>query len=148
MRLQTARRFLTSIEVAKSTLCKYGDDIWERPQAGCSRFAFQNARGIDRGLKPADDVLEAHQNYGLSIFGIAEPNCGFDDKTVSLINAALKKDHGCGHATCGPMATHPGFNPGGIMQAVTGSLIGRQVPAGSGCDKMGRYTWTKFRGKG
>ncbi|KAL7534081.1 hypothetical protein ACHAWF_011769 [Thalassiosira exigua] len=92
--------------------------------------------------------MEAHQNYGLNVFGIAEPNCGFDDKTVSLINATLKKDHGCGHATCGPMSTHPGFNPGGIMQAVTGSLIGRQVPSGSGCDKMGRYTWTKFRGKG
>ncbi|KAL7546462.1 hypothetical protein ACHAWF_009794, partial [Thalassiosira exigua] len=102
--------------------------------------------GIDRGPAPAEDALDSHQNYGLSVFGIAEPNCGFDDKTVSLINAALTRDHGRGYAVCGSTSNKPGYTPGGIMQMVTGSIAGR--PGGRGCDPMGRFAWTKFHGKG
>mmetsp|Transcript_11381 Transcript_11381/g.24278 ORF Transcript_11381/g.24278 Transcript_11381/m.24278 type:complete len:216 (+) Transcript_11381:1201-1848(+) len=147
MRLQTPAQHLEKRERAKfSVLQNYGNDIWLPPHDGWERIAFQNARGIQRGKNPAEDVMEVMSDYDISVLGIAEPNCVINDNIKTNINARMKKMFGRGHASGSSMPRkQPGYLPGGILQFIQGNSAGRHVSSKS--DKYGRFTWMNLHGK-
>ena len=139
------KQALKKHEAKLSTLKSYGDDVLELPEDGWTRIAFQNANGIQRQPDPAEDMITAAKEYAIDIFGIAEPNYAFDDRSKAIINSKVKKDFGCGLVTYGSTANHGGYHPGGILQLANGQVVGHHTK--NGVDRMGRYTWMTFEGK-
>jgi len=65
---------------------------------------FQNVCGIDQGLHPAQEVLDATKSYDIGIYGITEPNTVMTDYLKNAINVHIKKRFGSGFiaASSGP----------------------------------------------
>ena len=129
-----------------STLYSYGSDINAPPGKGCTRIAFQNARGISHGKHPAMNVIDSADEYGISIFGVAETNRTIDESMATDITAQAQKRFGNGLITHATMeGSKPGYNPGGVMQLTRGSAVGRKHLTWS--DRYGRITMTTYTGK-
>ena len=124
----------------------YGSDIWQPKQLGCSRIAFQNARGIRYHPFPGEDVIGATEEYDIDVFGVAEPNVAFTDSFVSAVDGLINKAYGRGHIAHASMPTEKtGYFPGGIMQLIHSTTARRSVKYGG--DKFGRYAWEELHGK-
>jgi len=145
-RVEPSRRLSSQLKqcdtLALAITSLFGHDIWQPVRSGCKCFAFQNVCGIDKGLDPAPEVLEATSIYDISIFGIAEPSTVFDDSITHTIDAKIKKQFGRGFIS--GEGRKSGYNPGGIMQLIRGRATGRHMA--SGTDKLGRYSWMTLRG--
>ena len=139
MQLRIPTKQLLEKEKANlSVLLPYGSDIWQPTQEGCERVAFQNARGITRWPDPANEVISAAAEYGIGIFGVAEPNCAWDENMTAAVNAAAKKAFGCGFISPASMPSKKkGYLPGGIMQLIRGNVAGRHEKSGK--DRYGQY---------
>ena len=134
-------------EINESLLEAYGNDILQPALPGCARLAFQNAQGIDRWPEPAREILDATDQFGIDIYGVAEPNAIFNEEFKIAINASIKQRFGCGSiaASSCPSKRSSGYNPGGIMQLIRGKPTGRLMD--HGVDKLGRMSWMTLRGK-
>ena len=144
MRLLSPQYYSNQDEKNISLLQAFGNDSYSEPADGITRIGFQNARGIQQ-TPPAADVMDAMDQHHISIMGIAEPNCTFDNDVEHTINAMLKLRYGCGKIVCSSApSSDNGYQPGGIMHMMQGRVVGRHLKSGS-CP-IGRYSWSTFRG--
>ena len=91
-------------------------------------------------------MLDVIALFELDHFGVAEPNCTVNDEFKDAVNAQARKRFGNGIAEGGSIKKSKlGYQPGGIMHVTQGKLLGRSGKRGT--DKLGRYSWTTFRGK-
>ena len=144
MRLLSPKFYSDQDEKNISLLQSFGNDSYSAPTDGIMRIGFQNARGIQR-TPPAEDVMDAMDQHHISVMGVAEPNCTFDNDVEHTINAMLKLRYGCGKIVCSSApSSNTGYQPGGIMHIMQGKMLGRHLSSGS-CP-IGRYSWSTFRG--
>ena len=122
-----------------SILRSFGDDITQAVLDGHERVGFQNPNGINRGIYPADEVIEAARKNKLGIIGMAETNCAWNDDLRIAVKAALKQRFG--NEVTSFASSHlknKGYLPGGVLQIVKGNSAGRHLKSGS--DKYGQFT--------
>ena len=132
--------------ISDDLLRAHGGSLYRPNQPGCDYFAFQNVRGIERFPHPAEEAISAMMDLDLGFFGVAEPNCAFDDDISTAIDARLKKCFGCGFAEgASSTKSHSGYLAGGTMNMLRGGLVDRHMKIGT--DRDGRFAWSILRGK-
>jgi len=115
-----------------------------------TRFWVQNPNGIsakDDFRIFRGDVEEAKDNF-IDFLALPETKLNANNKFVHERLTTLVANHSQHSKFC--LTNTTGYNleectqPGGVGCIAMGKLAGRF--AGMGCDKLGRYTWMKFKG--
>jgi hypothetical protein len=127
--------------IQQSLLSHHGDELPNTaPKKGITRIGFQNVRGIERGLNPAEEFIIVMNDYHLDIYGGAEVNCEWTDELRCRVDAhTQKKFRNSMTATASTkFPSKQGFLSGEVMQMSRGEIISRQAQQGS--NSIGRYT--------
>ena len=124
----------------------FGDDISQPTPPHWIRLGFQNINGIDRGTRPATEVIHAMKTLHIDIYGCAETNCNWTSDFKAAVTAAMAYEFGSSNVTAASsMSTKQGYLPGGVVTASVGGITKRITDQGS--DKLGRFSWITLKGQ-
>jgi len=132
------------------------DEEWIRQKntdkvKGMMRIWLQNLNGIKAGndFRIFRSELEDVNSYEIDFLVLSESTLNNNNQFVRSRLKMLVDYHSPNAKMCitntGGYDKETCYQPGGVQALVMGKLAGRY--AGSGHDKLGRYSWTTFCGK-
>ena len=122
---------------------------FRRTNDGIIRLGFQNTNSLQKPItNKIPEEIEVVQNLGIDICGYAETNrpwtlqnkANFDTNMRRLFNNQTHTQYA---ALPAPHGTE--YQPGGVLQTINGSAVGRITQSGS--DQYGRYVYHAIRGR-
>ncbi len=127
-----------------------GDKLQSRHNDdGVIRFGFQNINSIDipRTNKLPREVEVIHE-LGIDICGYAETNKPWTNNNKGIYDANMRRMFqnmaNTQYASLPPIDHQTTYQPGGVLQTITGHVTGRVRQQGS--DKYGRFAWHLLQG--
>ena len=147
---ESGKRYRQDIIGTTENLPSSGDPIKRRQNDddGVIRFGFQNVRSIDQ---PRPFILQQEivtvGDLGINICGFAETNRPWTARNKHIFDEQMRREFNNQANTqyaSVPAEHGTTYQPGGVLQMITGSVVGRMSE--SGVDKYGRYAWHALRG--